>query len=98
VIERRPDFAEGWNKRATVLFLMGEHEASLRDCDEVLKRNPKHFGALSGAGQNEAHLGRLERAIDFFQRALAVNPNLPGPAASIRVLEQHLRARERDKA
>jgi tetratricopeptide (TPR) repeat protein len=98
VISRRPDFAEGWNKRATVLFLMGEYEASLKDCDEVLKRNPQHFGALAGAGQNHVELGHVELAIDYFKRALAVNPNLPGPAASIRILEQHLRARERDKA
>jgi tetratricopeptide (TPR) repeat protein len=97
VISRRPDFAEGWNKRATVLFLMGEHEKSLQDCDEVLKRNPQHFGALSGAGQNHVELGHVEQAIDFYKRALAVNPNMPGPAASIRMLEQHLRARERNK-
>jgi tetratricopeptide (TPR) repeat protein len=98
VVRRKPDFAEGWNKRATVLFLMGQHEASLKDCDEVLRRNPKHFGALSGAGQNHVELGHLELAIDFYKRALAVNPNLEAVAASIRVLEQHLRASGRNKA
>ncbi len=97
VILRRPDFAEGWNKRATVLFLMGRYEASLQDCDEVLKRNPLHFGALSGAGQNHVELGHLEQAIDFYKRALAVNPNMPGPAASVRVLEQFVRERDRRK-
>ena len=95
VIARRPDFAEGWNKRATLRFLMGDHEGSLRDCDEVLQRNPKHFGALSGAGQNHVELGRAEEALDFFKRALEVNPNLTGAAASVRVLEQQLRARAR---
>ena len=50
VIERRPGFAEGWNKRATVYYLLGQYEKSLADCDEVLKRNPHHFGALSGYG------------------------------------------------
>jgi tetratricopeptide (TPR) repeat protein len=98
VVGRKPEFAEGWNKRATVLFLMGRHEASLKDCDEVLRRNPKHFGALSGAGQNHAELGHLERALDFYRRALAVNPNLHGVATSIRVLEQHLRGSGRNKA
>jgi tetratricopeptide (TPR) repeat protein len=97
VVRRRPDFAEGWNKRATVLFLMGRHEASLKDCDEVLMRNPLHFGALSGAGQNHVQLGQVEKAIDAFQRALDINPNLQGPAASIRMLEQHLRSRERGR-
>jgi tetratricopeptide (TPR) repeat protein len=98
IVERKPEFAEGWNKRATVLFLMGQHESSLKDCDEVLKRNPKHFGALSGAGQNHVELGHLELAIDFYRRALGVNPNLHGVAASIRVLEQHLRGSGRHKA
>jgi tetratricopeptide (TPR) repeat protein len=98
VIGRRPDFAEGWNKRATVLFLMGEHEASLKDCDEVLKRNPNHFGALSGAGQNHVQLGHVEQAIAAYERALAVNPNLPGPAASVEVLKEHLRQRRGKEA
>ena len=48
IIERKPDFAEGWNKRATAYYLIGDLERSLRDCDEVIKRNPHHFGALSG--------------------------------------------------
>ena len=93
VVEKKPDFAEGWNKRATVLFLMGENQASLRDCAEVLKRNPKHFGALAGAGQNHAQLGQLEEAIDDYKRALMVNPYLPGPAASIIVLQKVLSSR-----
>ena len=97
VIRRKPAFAEGWNKRATVRFLMGDYEASLRDCDEVLKRNPKHFGALAGAGQNHVQLGHLEQAIDFYKRALMVNPYLPGPAASIVVLQRALHDKERSK-
>ena len=58
-----------------------------KDCDEVLKRNPKHFGALSGAGQIHLQLGHPGLALDFFRRALAVNPNLEGAAAMIPVLE-----------
>ena len=48
VIRRKPEFAEGWNKRATVHYLAGDYRKSLADCDEVVKRNPSHFGALSG--------------------------------------------------
>jgi len=51
ITERRPDFAEGWNKRATAYYLMGDYDQSLKDCDEVIKRNPQHWGALSGYGQ-----------------------------------------------
>ena len=95
IVRRKPAFAEGWNKRATVLFLLGEDERSLRDCDEVLKRNPHHFGALSGAAQIHLRLGHLEQALEFFQRALKVNPNLDGIRQLIPLIEQRLRARER---
>ena len=76
IIEKKPDFAEGWNKRATVYFLMGEYDKSLSDCDEVIKRNPVHFGALSGYGQIYLQLGEPERALPYLERALAVNPNM----------------------
>ena len=66
VIQRKPDFAEAWNKRATVYFFMGEHEKSLRDCDEVMKRNPVHFGALAGYGQLYLQLDQPERALEYF--------------------------------
>ena len=91
IVKRKPAFAEGWNKRATLHFLLGNYAESLKDCDEVFKRNPKHFGALSGAGQIHLQLGHPELALDFFRRALAVNPNLEGAAAMIPVLEELLR-------
>jgi tetratricopeptide (TPR) repeat protein len=76
IIRKKPDFAEGWNKRATIYFLVGEYEKSLADCAEVVKRNPDHFGVLSGYGQIYVQLDQPERALDYFQRALKVNPNL----------------------
>lgn len=76
VIRLRPDFVEGWNKRATVLFLSGELKASLADCDEVLKRNNYHFGALSGYGQIHFQMKQYDQAIAYWRRALQVNPNL----------------------
>ena len=76
IIRLKPDFAEGWNKRATVYFLIGEYDKSLRDCDEVVKRNPQHWGALSGYGQIYLHLDKPEQALAYFERAIAVNPNL----------------------
>jgi tetratricopeptide (TPR) repeat protein len=91
IVQRKPDFAEGWNKRATLYFLMGEYDKSLKDCDEVLKRNKHHFGAMSGAGQIHMQLGNPKKALEFFRRAVDVNPNLDGPAQMIPLLEQHLR-------
>ncbi len=94
IIRRKPAFAEAWNKRATVYFLMGEHALSMKDCDEVLKRNPNHFGALSGYGQMYVDQGNLEQAIAYFQRALKVNPNLGGASATIRLLRRQLQEKQ----
>jgi tetratricopeptide (TPR) repeat protein len=93
IIEARPEFAEGWNKRATVYYLAGEYRKSIADCDEVLKRNPRHFGALSGLGQIYLQLERYEDALAWFRRALEVNPNMLGVEMTIKVLEEQLRAR-----
>jgi tetratricopeptide (TPR) repeat protein len=88
IIRKAPDFAEGWNKRATIYYLVGEYEKSLRDCDEVMKRNPNHFGALSGYGQIYLQLDKPELALDYFQRALTVNPNLRSVEAAVAELKR----------
>ena len=95
VIGMNPEFAEGWNKRATVYFMLGEDELSLKDCAEVLRRNPQHFGVLSGYGQIYLRKGDLERSLDYFRRALAVNPNMEGVRNSIEVIERVLVERRR---
>lgn len=94
IIESRPDFAEGWNKRATVYFLMGQYDLSLRDCDEVMQRNPLHFGALSGYAMIYVNLGNLERALEYFEKALEVNPNLTGAQISAARIRQRLGGRQ----
>lgn len=96
VIERRPDFAEGWNKRATVYFLLGEYDRSLADCDEVLKRNPYHYGALSGYGMIYLRLDQPLLALPWFERALAINPNLPQLEETVEMLRALLVQRRRD--
>jgi tetratricopeptide (TPR) repeat protein len=90
IIERDPDFAEGWNKRATAYYLMGEYRKSLADCDEVVKRNPLHYGALSGYGMIYTQLDQPARALEYFERALAVNPNMDGVRTSIETLRELL--------
>jgi len=78
VIQRLPDFAEAYNKRATVLYLKGDYEGSLADIATTLKINPAHFGALSGAGLCMIKLHRPDEALFYFERGLAVNPNMDG--------------------
>jgi tetratricopeptide (TPR) repeat protein len=96
IIHKKPDFAEGWNKRATVYYLMGEYDKSLRDCDEVMKRNPSHFGALAGYGQIYLQLGQPEKALEHFERALAVNPNLSQVGMAIEQLKSVLIKKRKD--
>jgi len=89
-IERRPDFAEAWNKRATAYFLIGDFDQSLRDCDQALQRNPNHFGALAGCGGIYAQREDLERALDFLQRAFDLNPNLEGVEIALSLVRYRL--------
>jgi tetratricopeptide (TPR) repeat protein len=93
IIELKPSFAEGWNKRATLYFIVGELRKSLADCDEVMKRNPYHFGALAGYAQIYARLGYYQRALDYSRRALQINPNLHAVKNNIDVLERLLEQR-----
>jgi tetratricopeptide (TPR) repeat protein len=96
IIETKPDFAEGWNKRATAYYLAGEYRLSLADCDEVIKRNPQHFGALSGYGQIYLQLDQPDKALEYFRRALTVNPNLEGVQTMIeRIREIEARRKAR---
>jgi tetratricopeptide (TPR) repeat protein len=92
VTKRKPDFAEGWNRRATVYYLAGEYEKSIADCHEVLKRNPRHFGALSGMGQIYFQLEDWAKALEWYRKALEVNPNMLGVEMNIRLLEEKLKA------
>jgi len=78
VIARAPEFAEGWNKRATVRYVAENYEGSIDDCEETLKRKPHHFGALAGQGLCYMALGRHREAAAVFRRALGVHPRLQG--------------------
>lgn len=98
VIRRKPAFAEGWNKRATMLFFKRDFTRSLADCDQVMKRNPNHFGALSGYGQIYFELEQYEKAIVYWKRALKANPNLVGMEINIEVAEKLIAERRKNSA
>ena len=91
VIRLRPGFAEGYNKRATAMYHLGRFQQSLDDIEQTLRRNPYHFGALSGAGLCLLGLKRPREAVEFFQRALRINPNMKGIAELIKRMEGRLR-------
>ena len=96
VIQRKPDFAEGWNKRATLYFMVGEYTKSLADCDEVVRRNPYHWGALSGYGMIYQQLDQPARALEYYEKALAVNPNLSRVEDTIEELKPLVIQRRKD--
>ena len=77
VITLRPDWAEAWNKRATVFFMMGDTTRSMADIREVLAREPRHYGALAGMGAIMQGAGDTKHAFEAFKKALALNPFLP---------------------
>jgi tetratricopeptide (TPR) repeat protein len=87
VVTGAPGFAEGYNWRARTYYLMGLYERSIADCEEAIRRNPMHFGALSGEGFSYLELDRPAEALRYFERALAINPNKP----RIRSLVEELR-------
>jgi tetratricopeptide (TPR) repeat protein len=87
----RPNFAEGWNKRATVYYLMGDYEKALADIDRTLKLEPRHFGALSGLGLTNMKLGRDDAAVDAFKRVLEIDPLYPNAKVNLQLAKDALK-------
>ena len=90
LIALKPDFAEAWNRRATIYWQIGEFDASLKDIEEVLKLEPWHFGALSGRGLVYMDRGDYFLARSAFLTLLEVYPAMPGVRETIQQLEQVL--------
>lgn len=87
VVELAPSYPEGWNKRATVLYIREQYDASLRDIEKVLKLEPRHFGALSGLGLIKRAQGHGKEALEAYRKALAIHPFLSGVKQAVRELE-----------
>ncbi len=88
VVELYPDYAEGWNRRASVHFLRGDYTSSMSDIEQVLALEPRHFGALSGLGAIQKERGNGRAALKALRRARMINPNLDSIDDRIRELEQ----------
>jgi tetratricopeptide (TPR) repeat protein len=88
VIELDPYWAEAWNKRATVFYLLGEFQKSQDDIDKVLKLEKRHFGALAGQGLVNIQLKNYEKAIMSYEKAQKIYPSMKSPQIMIKELEE----------
>lgn len=87
LVDLYPDYAEAWNKRATVFFIIGRNAELLADIDKVLALEPRHFGALSGRGMILEKQGKIGDALKAYKAALAVNPHMKSVSEAIERLE-----------
>jgi tetratricopeptide (TPR) repeat protein len=91
LVEIAPQFAEAWNKRATVHFLLDNYQQSVDDIERTLALEPRHFGALSGLGLIYMETGEDDIALRAFEGALKVNPHLPGARQNIEIINRRLK-------
>jgi tetratricopeptide (TPR) repeat protein len=90
VVARAPDYAEGWNRRATLLFMMQDYNRSLADIRRVLALEPRHFGAISGLGLISMAKGDKAAARDAYKKVLEIDPNNPSAKQSVEQLDKEL--------
>ena len=88
VIELDPNWAEAWNKRATVLYMIGEYQESQNDIDKVLNLEQRHFGALAGQGLVNIKLKNYEKAIESYKKAEEIYPAMQSPKIMIKQIQE----------
>ena len=94
LVKLRPDWVEAWNRRATLYYLRNDYGHSLQDIQQVLVREPRHFGALAGLGMIMQDLGDDKRALDAFRKALAINPHMDKVPELVKTLSEKVEGRD----
>jgi len=94
VVKLRPDYIEGWNRRATVYYLKNDYSRSLDDIRQVLAREPRHFGALAGLGMIMQEYGDEKHALEALRLALAINPRLEKIPELVKLLSEKVEGRD----
>jgi len=94
IVKIKPDYVEAWNRRATLYYMKKDYGRSLADIREVLKHEPRHFGALSGLGLILQDIGDDKGALEVYRRALAVYPRLPRIPDVVKTLQEKVEGRD----
>ena len=94
IIELKPNYVEAWNRRATVFFLKKDYSDALADIRQVLAREPRHFGALTGLGAIMQDIGEDKDALAAYRRALEIDPPLKGVADKVKTLAEKVEGRD----
>jgi tetratricopeptide (TPR) repeat protein len=94
IVKIKPDYIEAWNRRATLYYMKKDYGRSLADIREVLKREPRHFGALSGLGLIMQDIGDDKQALEVYRRALAVYPRLQRIPDVVKTLQEKVEGRD----
>ena len=94
IVKIKPDYIEGWNRRATLHYMKKDYGRALADIREVLKREPRHFGALSGLGLILQDIGDDKQALEVYRRALAVYPRLQRIPDVVKTLQEKIEGRD----
>ena len=94
IVKIKPDYIEGWNRRATLHYMKKDYGRSIADIREVLKREPRHFGALSGLGLILQDIGDDKQALEVYRRALAVYPRLQRIPDMVKTLQEKVEGRD----
>jgi tetratricopeptide (TPR) repeat protein len=94
LIKIRPDYVEAWNRRATIYFMKNDYGKSIADIREVLKREPRHFGALSGLGVILEEIGDDKHALEVFRRAIEIYPRIERIPDLVKTLQEKVEGRD----
>ena len=94
IVKIKPDYIEAWNRRATIYYMKKDYGRSIADIREVLRREPRHFGALTGLGLILQDIGDDKQALEVYRRALAVYPRLERVPDIVKTLEEKVEGRD----
>jgi len=94
IIDIRPDYIEAWNRRATLFFALKDYGRAMTDIQEVLNREPRHFGALAGLGMILEEVGEDKQALDAYRKALVVNPHMQKIPEHVKALTEKVEGRD----